>query len=98
MDRWCINLLGRFELRAPNGQEVALGARKSIALLALLAAAPGQRLSRDLEPADGPRAEVVPFTGLPGVLPFYREARVTPADHAARIAIRQAAVAARMLG
>jgi len=47
MDRWRVNLLGRFELRAPDGQEVALGARKSIALLALLAAAPGQRVSRD---------------------------------------------------
>jgi len=47
MDRWRVNFLGRFELRAPDGQEVALGARKSIALLALLAAAPGQRLSRD---------------------------------------------------
>ncbi len=42
-----VNLLGRFELRAPNGQEVALGARKAIALLARLAAAPGQRMSRD---------------------------------------------------
>jgi TolB-like protein/DNA-binding SARP family transcriptional activator/Tfp pilus assembly protein PilF len=47
MDRWRVNLLGRFELRAPDGQEVALGARKSIALLALLAAAPGRRMSRD---------------------------------------------------
>ena len=47
MDRWRVNLLGRFELRAPDGQEVALGARKSVALLALLAAAPRQRLSRD---------------------------------------------------
>jgi adenylate cyclase len=47
MNRWRVNLLGRFELRAPSGQEVALGARKSIALLALLAAAPGQRMSRD---------------------------------------------------
>jgi TolB-like protein/DNA-binding SARP family transcriptional activator/Tfp pilus assembly protein PilF len=47
MDRWRVNLLGRFELRAPDGQEAALGARKSIALLALLAAAPGQRMSRD---------------------------------------------------
>jgi DNA-binding SARP family transcriptional activator len=47
MGRWRVNLLGRFELRAPDGQEVALGARKSIALLALLAAAPGQRMSRD---------------------------------------------------
>jgi TolB-like protein/DNA-binding SARP family transcriptional activator/Tfp pilus assembly protein PilF len=47
MERWRINLLGRFELRAPNGQEIALGARKSIALLALIAAARGQRVSRD---------------------------------------------------
>jgi len=47
MDRWRINLLGRFELRGPGGQEIALGARKSVALLALIAAAPGQRLSRD---------------------------------------------------
>ena len=56
-----------------------------------------QRLSRDLGPEDGPRAEVVPFAGLPGVLPFYQEARVTPTEYAARIAARQAAVAARML-
>src|SRR6516165_5381030 len=47
MDRWRVNLLGRFELRAPDEQEVSLGARKSIALLALVAAAPGQRMSRD---------------------------------------------------
>lgn len=47
MDRWRVNLLGRFELRAPDGQEIALGARKSVALLVLLAAATGQRLSRD---------------------------------------------------
>jgi TolB-like protein/DNA-binding SARP family transcriptional activator/Tfp pilus assembly protein PilF len=47
MDRWRVNLLGRFELRAPDGQEVALGARKSIGLLAILGASPGQRLSRD---------------------------------------------------
>jgi hypothetical protein len=56
-----------------------------------------QRLSRDLGPGDGPQAEVVPFASLPGVLPFYQEARVTPAEYAARIAARQAAVAARML-
>jgi hypothetical protein len=57
-----------------------------------------QRLSRDLGPGDGPRVEVVPFTGLPRLLPYYRQARVTPAEHAAKIAARQAAVAARMLG
>ena len=57
-----------------------------------------QRLSRDLGPADGPRVEVVPFADLPGLLPNYQQARVTPAEYAARIAARQAAVAARMLG
>jgi hypothetical protein len=57
-----------------------------------------QRLSRDLGPADGPQAEVVPFADLPGVLPFHREARMTPGEYAAKIAARQAAVAARMLG
>jgi hypothetical protein len=57
-----------------------------------------QRLSRDLGPADGPRVEAVPFAGLPHLLPNYQRARVTPAEHAASIAARQAAVAARMLG
>ena len=57
-----------------------------------------QRLTRDLGPADGPRAEVVPFADLPGLLPYHQQARVTPAEYAARIAARQAAVAARMLG
>ncbi|MBV9249654.1 MAG: tetratricopeptide repeat protein [Acetobacteraceae bacterium] len=47
MDCWRINILGRFELCAPNGQEVALRARKSIALISLLGASPTQRLSRD---------------------------------------------------
>jgi adenylate cyclase len=47
MDRWRLNILGRFELCGPDGQEVALRARKSVALLALLGAAPQQRLSRD---------------------------------------------------
>jgi hypothetical protein len=57
-----------------------------------------QRLSRGLGPADGPRAEVVRFADLAGLLPYYEQARVTPGEHAARIAARQAAVAARMLG
>jgi adenylate cyclase len=47
MDGWRINFLGRFELREPDGQEVALRARKSIALVALLGATPQQRLPRD---------------------------------------------------
>ena len=57
-----------------------------------------QRLSRDLRPGDGPQAEVAAFADLPGLLPYYRQARVTPAEYAARIAARQAAVAARMQG
>ena len=57
-----------------------------------------QRLARDLTGDDGPRVEVVPFAGLAGALPYYEQARVTPKEHAERIAARQAAVAARMLG
>jgi hypothetical protein len=57
-----------------------------------------QRLSRDLGPADGPQVEVVAFADLADVLPYHQQTRVTPAEHAARIAARQAAVAARMLG
>jgi hypothetical protein len=57
-----------------------------------------QRLTRDLGPEDGPRVEVVAVTDLPSVLPYHAQARVTPAQYAERIAARQAAVAARMLG
>ena len=57
-----------------------------------------QRLTRELGPGDGPRAEVVTFADLAGALPYYEQSRVTPAEHAGRIAARQAAVAARMLG
>jgi len=57
-----------------------------------------QRLTRELGPGDGPRAEVVKFADLAGALPYYEQSRVTPAEHAGRIAARQAAVAARMLG
>lgn len=57
-----------------------------------------QRLTRDLTPADGPRADVVPFAQVPASLPYYKEAKVTPREYTARIAARQAAVAARMLG
>jgi hypothetical protein len=41
---------------------------------------------------------VVPFADLPGRLPYYGAARVTPKAYAERIAARQAAVASRMLG
>ncbi len=55
-----------------------------------------QRLSRDLVPEDGPRAEVVPVADLPGLLPYYEQAQITPKQYAERIAARQAAVAERM--
>jgi hypothetical protein len=57
-----------------------------------------QRLSRDLTPDDGPTVELVPFDELPKRLPFHEESRTDAADHAARIAARQTAVARRMLG
>ena len=57
-----------------------------------------QRLTRDLTTADGPQVAVVPHADLPGLLPYYEQARVSPAEWRARIAARQAAVAERMLG
>jgi hypothetical protein len=57
-----------------------------------------QRLTRDLTPADGPAAEVVPFDEVPKRLQYYERARVTPEEWSSRIAARQAAVARRMLG
>src|SRR5260370_37693644 len=57
-----------------------------------------QRLARDLGPGDGPRAEVVKVAGLPGALPYHEQAQVTPGEDAARIAARQAGIAARLLG
>ncbi len=57
-----------------------------------------QRLSRDLRPEDGPRAEVVKLAELAERLPFYQQARTTSQDYTERIAARQAAVARRMLG
>ena len=57
-----------------------------------------QRLTRDLKPEDGPQVAVVPFAEIPGLLPYYRDARVSPEEWRARIAARQAAVAERMLG
>jgi hypothetical protein len=41
---------------------------------------------------------VVKFADLPSALPYHERAQVTPGDYAARIAARQAAIAARMLG
>jgi hypothetical protein len=57
-----------------------------------------QRLTRDLDDADGPRAEVVPVARLSELLPYYEQARISSAEYRARIAARQAAVATRMVG
>jgi hypothetical protein len=57
-----------------------------------------QRLTRDLTEDDGPRVEVVPFDEVPGRLPHYEQARVSPEQWRERIAARQAAAAERMLG
>jgi hypothetical protein len=57
-----------------------------------------QRLTRDLGPADGPAVQVVPFAELALALPYYEPSMITPAEYAARIAARQAAVAERMVG
>jgi hypothetical protein len=57
-----------------------------------------QRLTRDLGAADGPAVRLVPFAGLALALPYYEHARITAAEYAARIAVRQAAVAERMVG
>jgi hypothetical protein len=57
-----------------------------------------QRLTRDLTPADGPTAEVVPFDEVPERLEYYERARVTPEEWSSRIAARQTAVARRMIG
>jgi hypothetical protein len=57
-----------------------------------------QQLRRDLAADDGPQVVVVPFSDVPGCLPYYSEAQVTPDQWRDRIAARQAAVAERMLG
>jgi len=57
-----------------------------------------QRLTRDLTLEDGPQVSVVPFAEIGGLLPYYQDARVSPAQWRTRIAARQAAVAERMLG
>jgi hypothetical protein len=57
-----------------------------------------QRLTRDLDPGDGPEVEVVPFGDIPRRLPFHDGARVSADEWRGRIAARQAAIAERMLG
>ncbi|GAA4588726.1 hypothetical protein BJY16_008659 [Actinoplanes octamycinicus] len=55
-----------------------------------------QRLSRALTEADGPRVDLVAVDDLPKQLPYHEP--IDPAGWRARIAARQAATAARMLG
>jgi hypothetical protein len=57
-----------------------------------------QRLTRELKPADGPAVEILPVSEVAARLPYYEQARLTRSGYAQRIAARQAAVAARMLG
>ena len=57
-----------------------------------------QRTAREFTPADGPEVEVVKVDELPELLANFDQARVSQTDWTARIAARQAAVAARMLG
>ena len=55
-----------------------------------------QRLSRELSAADGPRVDIVAVDDLPKQLPYHEP--IEPAAWRERIAARQAATAARMLG
>lgn len=55
-----------------------------------------QRLSRELTADDGPQADIVAVGDLPKQLPFHTP--IGPAAWRERIAARQAACAARMLG
>jgi hypothetical protein len=57
-----------------------------------------QRTSRKFTAADGPEVEVVKVDELADRLPYFDQALVSGAEWTARIAARQAAVAARMLG
>jgi hypothetical protein len=57
-----------------------------------------QRLSRELTPADGPTVELVALDQLAERLPFHDQARITPAEYAAGIAVRQQGVGTRMVG
>jgi hypothetical protein len=57
-----------------------------------------QRLARDLRADEGPAVSVVSAADVARQLPFYEQARLTPPEYRVRIAARQAAVAARMLG
>ena len=57
-----------------------------------------QRTDRPILDEDGPRAEVVDLDRLPATLPFYADGAISEQQWRNRIAARQTAVAARMLG
>ncbi len=57
-----------------------------------------QRLTRDLRDSDGPSVEVIAAAEVAGRLPYYEQAKITQEHYAKRIAARQSAIAARMLG
>jgi len=57
-----------------------------------------QRLTRDLQPDDGPQVEIIRLDELPRKLAFYEQAQMSELQWRARVAARQAAFAERMLG
>lgn len=57
-----------------------------------------QRVSREMGAADGPEVALVDFDAVPGELPFYESNKITEEGWRERIAMRQAAIATRMLG
>jgi hypothetical protein len=57
-----------------------------------------QRVSRELGTDDGPEVEIVDLAEVPKRLPYFEQSTVTGEQWAERIAARQLAVAARMLG
>jgi hypothetical protein len=57
-----------------------------------------QRVSRQLEEADGPTVELVDLDAIPGTLPYFEHNKISEEDWRTRIALRQIQIAARMLG
>lgn len=57
-----------------------------------------QRVSRELTEADGPTVELVDFDAVPAALPYFEHNKISEEQWRERIALRQAQIAARMLG
>jgi hypothetical protein len=57
-----------------------------------------QRVSRQLDEADGPTVELVDLDAIPGTLPYFDHNKISEEDWRTRIALRQIQIAARMLG